>query len=75
MIATRVTRGPYRVLRRLARKLTKPLRLRITAAQLATSDENIAHFEAVRTEAARLIAAEHRRQVDLLMKRNQFASW
>lgn len=73
--ATRITRGPFRVVRRLVRKLLKPVRLRITGVQMAASDENIAHLEAVRVEASRLIAAEHRRQVRLSMDRNRIAGW
>jgi len=69
------TKPIYRVARRLVRKLTKPLRLRIAAVQLATSTGNIEYFEAVRIEAARLIAAEHRRQVQIELQRRQIAGW
>ena len=68
--ATRIHRGPYRALRRLARKLLKPLRLAVIRHQIAASAENIAHYEAVRYEALLLIASENRRQVKLAMQRN-----
>jgi len=71
----RITRGPYRVVRRLARKLVKPLRLAIIKHQLALSGGNIQHLEDARVETLALLQAEHMRQVDLLMKLNQVAGW
>jgi hypothetical protein len=38
--ATRIHRGPYRVLRRLARKLLKPLRLAVIRHQIALNAEH-----------------------------------
>ena len=60
-----------RIARRLVRKLTKPLRLLRNSHQLAVCDQNIEHLNIVREEAAELLAAEHRRQVALMSRRQQ----
>ena len=54
MTAARILRGPARVLRRLARRVTKPLRLAVVRAQLATAEQNVDYFEGVRVEASTL---------------------
>lgn len=57
-----------RILRRLARRATKPLRLAIIRSKLTTSDQNIAYYKQARDEATELIAAEHRNQVALMLR-------
>jgi hypothetical protein len=69
--ATRLHRGPYRVVRRLARKLLKPLRLAVIRHQLALSEGNVRHLELARVEAVAMLHAEHRRQVKLMQRRQQ----
>ncbi len=54
MTATRILRGPARVLRRLVRRATKPLRLAVVRAQLATAEQNVDYFEGARVEASQL---------------------
>lgn len=72
MIATtRIHRGPYRVIRRLARKLLKPLRLAVIRHQLALSEGNVRALEEARVEAISMLHAEHRRQVKLMQRRQQ----
>ncbi|MBQ5963179.1 hypothetical protein [Massilia sp. ZL223] len=60
-----------RIARSLVRKLTKPLRLAAVAHQMAVSQQNVAHLTCAREEAAQLLAAEHRRQVALMSRRQQ----
>ncbi|QYG03865.1 hypothetical protein [Massilia sp. NP310] len=69
--ATRIHRGPYRVVRRLARKLLKPLRLAVIRHQLALSEGNVRALEEARVEAISMLHAEHRRQVKLMQRRQQ----
>lgn len=54
MTAARILRGPARVLRRLVRRATRPLRLAVVRAQLATAEQNVDYFEGVRVEASTL---------------------
>lgn len=69
MIATlRIHRGPYRVIRRLARKLLKPLRLAVIRHQMALSDGNVRHLNDLRIEAICALNAEHKRQAQLAAK-------
>ncbi len=60
-----------RIVRRLVRKLTKPLRLHMTTAAIARSEAQVETLLAIREEAAQLIVAEHRYQVHLAVKRNR----
>ena len=70
MIATlRIHRGPYRVIRRLARKLTKPLRLWVTECQLEKSRENVSYFASVRAHLAKLEREEVEHQAQLAARR------
>ena len=71
----RITRGPYRVARRLVRKLTKPVRLAMIRRQLATSENTVWALEGARIEAIELLQAEHRRQVQLMQKRRAVEGW
>ena len=73
--AARITSGPYRVARRLARKLTKPLRLAVIRHQLALSENNVWALEGARLEAIELLQAEHRRQVQLMQRRREVQRW
>lgn len=73
--ATRITRGPFRVVRRLARKAVKPLRLAVIRHQMALSAGNVQALEEARIETISLLQAEHRRQVRLSMDRNRIAGW
>lgn len=73
--ATRIHRSPYRVIRRLARKLLKPLRLAVIRHQLALSEQNIRAIDDARIEAICAINAEHRFQVDLMRKQREVEAW
>jgi len=66
--AIRLTRGPYRVVRRLARKLLKPLRLAVIRHQLALSEQNIRAIDDARIEAICMLNAEHKRMTQLSAK-------
>ena len=73
--ATRITTGPSRVLRRLVRKLTKPLLLAVNRHQMALSEGNVLALEGVRLEATELMRDEALRQVRLMQKRREIGSW
>lgn len=73
--ANRITTGPSRVLRRLARKLTKPLRLAVIKHQLALSEGNVLALEGARLEATELMRDEALRQVRLMQARRQVEGW
>ncbi len=66
--ATRIHRGPFRVIRRLARKLLKPLRLAVIRHQLALSEQNIRAIDDARIEAICMLNAEHQRMARLAAK-------
>lgn len=65
----------FRILRRLARKLTKPLALRWNAWQLDKSKDDVSHFESVRVYLAHKEQQESLHQVRLLRRRNEIAGW
>lgn len=67
--ATRIHRGPFRVIRRMVRKLLKPLRLAVIRHQMALSEGNVRHLDDLRIEAICALNAEHRRQVELMQRR------
>jgi len=73
--ATRIHRGPYRVVRRLARKLLKPIALAWNAWQLAKSRDDVAYLESLRAQFARKEHNEALRQVRLMRSRNRIAAW
>lgn len=73
--ATRIHRGPYRVIRRLARKLLKPLLLAVNRHQLALSEQNVRYLDDARIEAICALNAEHRQQVKLQMRRREVEAW
>lgn len=73
--ATRITRGPFRVIRRLARKLLKPLRLAVIRHQMALSDQNVRYLDDMRIEAICALNFEHRQQVKLQMRRREVEAW
>lgn len=73
--ATRITRGPFRVVRRLARKLTKPLLLAVNRHQLALSRQNVRYLDDMRIEAICALNAEHKRQVGLMMRQREVEAW
>lgn len=73
--ATRIHRGPFRIVRRLARKLFKPLRLAVIRHQLALSEQNIRAIDDARITAICAINAEHRFQVDLMRKQREVEAW
>ena len=76
MIAVpRIHRGPFRVIRRLARKLLKPLRLAVIRHQMALSDQNVRYLDDARIEAICALNYEHRRQVALAMRRRELEAW
>jgi len=50
-----------RILRRLVRRVTKPVRLWLTECQLEKSRENVSYFESVRA----LLAQKEREEVEL----------
>lgn len=64
-----------RIVRRLARKLTKPVALRWTVWQLEKSKDDVSHFESVRVYLANKEQQEALRQVRLLRRRNEIAGW
>lgn len=64
-----------RILRRLTRKLTKPLALCWNAWQLEKSKDDVSHFESVRVYLANKEQQEALRQVRLLRRRNEIAGW
>ncbi|MDK6077912.1 hypothetical protein [Massilia varians] len=43
-----------RILRRLVRRATKPLRLAIVRVQLATAEQHVNYYEGVRVEASEM---------------------
>jgi hypothetical protein len=65
----------YRILRRLVRKATKPLRLWLNTRQLTASERQIELLRTVRIDAAVLEHYEHRRQVRLAMRRTEIVRW
>lgn len=70
MIAVpRIHRGPFRVIRRLARKLLKPLRLAMLRHQMCLSEQNVRYLDDMRIEAICALNAEHKRQVALMQRR------
>ena len=73
--ATRIHRGPFRVIRRLARKLLKPLRLAVIRHQMALSDQNVRYLDDARIEAICALNSEHRRQVALALRRRELEAW
>lgn len=58
-----------RILRRLARRVTKPVRLWLTECQLEKSRENVSYFESVRTLLAQKEREEVERQMQLAARR------
>lgn len=66
--ATRIHRGPYRVIRRLARKLLKPLRLAVIRHQMALSEQNVRYIDEARIGAICMLNAEHKRMAQLSAK-------
>ena len=76
MIAVpRIHRGPFRVIRRLVRKLFKPLRLALLRHQMALSDSNVRHLHDLRIEAICALNAEHRQQVKLQIRQREVEAW
>ena len=69
MTTARILRGPYRVLRRLVLRATKPLRLWLTECQLEKSRENVSYFESVRALLAQKEREEVERQTQLAARR------
>ena len=67
--AHRITTGPSRVLRRLVRNLTKPLRLAVINHQLALSEGNLLALEGARIETIEMLRDENFRQVVLMQRR------
>jgi len=72
---SRITTGPYRVLRRLARKSIKPIALQWTAWQLTKSLDDVAYLASLRAQFEQKEHNEALRQVRLMRSRNQIASW
>lgn len=58
-----------RILRRLARRVTKPVRLWLTECQLEKSRENVSYFESVRALLAQKEREEVERQAQLAARR------
>jgi hypothetical protein len=69
MTVARILRGPARILRRLVRRATKPLRLWLTECQLEKSRENVSYFESVRALLAQKEREEVERQTQLAARR------
>jgi hypothetical protein len=72
---SRITTGPYRVLRRLARKSIKPVALQWTTWQLAKSRDDVAYLASLRTQFEQKEHNEALRQVRLMRSRSQIAGW
>lgn len=72
---TRITTGPYRVLRRLARKSIKPVALQWNALQLAKSRDDVAYLESLRAQFEQKEHNEALRQVRLMRSRSQITGW
>ncbi|WP_313632514.1 hypothetical protein [Massilia timonae] len=73
--ATRITRGPHRVLRRLVRKLAKPLLLTLNQWARERSEDNVFALIWDREQISRQIAAEKHHQVKLELRRKEIAGW
>lgn len=58
-----------RILRRLVRRATKPLRLWLTECQLEKSRENVSYFESVRVYLTQKEREEVERQAQLAARR------
>ena len=69
MTAARILRALCRILRRLVRRATKPLRLWLTELQLEKSRENVSYFESVRAYLVEKEQQELARQSQLAAKR------
>lgn len=73
--ATRITRGPFRVVRRLARKALKPLLLTVNQWARDRSEDNVFALIWDREQVSRQIAAEKHHQVKLELRRKEIAGW
>jgi len=73
--ATRITSGPFRVLRRLARKAVKPIALFLATRELRLSEERADYLMQLRTSIAPVERLERERTVHLVGRRNQIRSW
>lgn len=73
--ATRITRGPFRIVRRLARKAVKPIALFLANRELRLSEERAEYLQQLRTSIAPVERRERERAVHLVGRRNQIRSW
>jgi len=73
--AIRITRGPFRVVRRLARKVVKPIALFLATRELRLSEERADYLLSLRTSIAPVEKRERERTVHLVGRRNQIRSW
>ena len=73
--ATRIHRGPYRVVRRLARKLLKPLLLKLNQFDFQVSEIAVFDLLVEREQINQQMAAEARRQLRLAMRRRELEAW
>jgi len=71
----RITAGPYRVVRRLARKAVKPAALLWTAWKLKKSRDDVAYLASLRAQFEQKEHNEALRQVRLMRSRSQIAGW
>ena len=71
----RITAGPYRIVRRLARKAVKPAALLWTAWKLQKSRDDVAYLASLRAQFEQKEQNEALRQVRLMRSRSQIAGW
>jgi hypothetical protein len=71
----RITAGPYRIVRRLARKAVKPGALLWTAWKLQKSRDDVAYLASLRAQFEQKEHNEALRQVRLMRSRSQIAGW
>lgn len=64
-----------RILRRLVRKLAKPVALYLNDLQLRQSEEQFEHFQAMRGLLPQYERHEKLRQVQLIGRRNKIRTW
>ena len=64
-----------RILRRLARKLAKPVALHLNDLQLRRSEEQFEHYQLMRGLLPHYEQHEKLRQVQLIGRRNQIRTW
>lgn len=73
--AHRLTTGPSRIVRRLARKLTKPVALFLATREVRLSQERAEYLLSLRASIVPVERQERERTVRLIGRRNQIQGW